>query len=970
MSELHMVLGAIQALYGSEGPVRQREANEFLIEFARTDAAWRVGLQILCDATLASSMEALFFAANMIHAKARKEWTKLSEEEKQSMTQMIQALLQEVQNGSRPGLQHPPLQSKLCGIFAIAMCSMPDQCRALLDSLIVEASNHTATSMSVLGFFVTFARCVCEEMSEAELRFAAKDAMEMHLVSLSDDVVRVLSEVILSIDASQSSTVQGEALHCLKVWMKQAGTSLTRLYSHQPMMLRALIDTLGQLSNHVPICVEILCQIFKVAAYPTAALQDEALRITASQLLTLRTAYESALAAEEEELAHAITDVIATFCETYADWIVEGEAPESLALGELMLVLGTHPRRQIASLTLEFWLLVQEEPVADRHPFFQREAFVRLLDGLLQQCTYPSDTDDMDEFELDDLTAYRSGSQGVSDVLIAIFALLREQFVAQVLHRIGTGEDWRLVEVCLFAVSNVADDLKKRLVSDSPVGKALEPFALQVLEIVFRSTSHALVVTTGAKLLGQLGAWLNRKALDSGSVDAISSVLQYLNQAMTAPASRTNAAKSFMQVTTSCSQCLVDLSPVFLTAVVQQFASRQMEITDRLLVVEGLARVAALSSQSFAILQALLDDALGHMDQVLAAQDVREDVLVQVVAEELQVCGKVVRFLDAPSEVAGSLGLTKWVVETIWPHLELVSTRLSAHEAVMNALFELHGWCLRSLREEMAPQLPLVATLIVSVFEQHFFVSSLECASIAVDVFGRTAEQDAAVLESFRGLMGMLSRVAFQFFTSRGVGDAPDLLRAFYELGYRFLLYCPAAVVTASEFPVLLDLSRACVGNQDRVSTNAVVVFVSYLLTESRGKLQRFQGEIDRFVWGDATVLEQWLDTVLSALASQSPSVLYDTLGRLWLALWVPAFEQYGVLVATLVAQSLASKSERLGCQELSPAERERVPQLWFQYAKEPTRYAERKFRSLCGDFAKICRKELTADALESYEES
>jgi hypothetical protein len=891
---------------------------------------------------------------------------KLAEADKKSMIAMLQALIQESQRGQRPALLNAPLQSKLCGILAIALCSSPDECRALLDNLIAQAPTADTTA---LAFFVTVARCVCEEMQEAELSFSAKDAMELHVASVSGDVVRVLSDVVLS----PQSAVQGDALLCLRVWMKRAGTSLTRLYSSQPRLLAALIETLGQQSTHLSASAEILCQVFKVSEYPSASLQEEALQATARGLLSLQAAYESAVASEEEEIAHVITDAVATFCETYTDWIVEGEAPEAVALGEMMLRLGLHPKRQIASLTLEFWLLVQEEAVAERHIFFKQEAFVRLLSVLLQQSEYPATPDEMDEFDLDDLVAYRSGSQGVADVLMASFVLLKEQFLTQLLTQIASSQaSWQVVEVCLFAASTVADDIKKRLLSSLLWSEPLEAMTQQLLESLFQvppPQQHPLVTVIGSKLLGQFGSWFNEKALSSSSAEAVTTVLQYLDQAMIVDGCRPNAVKSFMQITTSCSRCLVDMPPAFLVSVVQHFSNHGLKIEDRLMVVEGLVRVAALSSHSSEILQRLLDDSLGRLDQVLSVENVGIDVLVQVVCDELQVCSKMVRFLDAPQEVAGGKALTKWVVETIWGHVEPVAGRLSANESAMNALFEFYGWCLQSLREEMGPQLPAIANLIVRIFKEELFVAPLECGSIAVDVFGRGADQNVAVLDSFRGLMGVLSQIAFQVFTARGVDEAPDVLRALFELAYRFLLYCPAAVITASEFSVLLDLCRACVGNQDRGSTNAMLTFIIYLLQESRGKLAPFQTIIDQSVWGDSSRLESWVDALLLSLATKTPSVLYESVSRLFMALWIPAFDQYGAAVATLTNQSLLTKAEMLGVQELTVEDRQHVAQLWFRYAQAPTRMAERKFRSLCADFAKICRKELAADSLLGYEE-
>ncbi|KAE8977979.1 hypothetical protein PR003_g25879 [Phytophthora rubi] len=969
---LPMVLSAVQALYGMEGAARQREANEFLNNFAASEAAWGVTFQLLEDETLALPPEALFFAANMLHTKVRKEWVRLTAEQKAAMTASLETLMLVLRAGTRPGFHRGPLASKLCAIYAVAMVSAPDECRALLSQLLTSCS--ATGDAGEIAFLLAFSRCVCEEMENAELAFAAKDAMELNLAMLSEGLVTLIGKIILTREDRDArvAALHGEALACLNVWVKRAGLSLATLHSKDEAVLLALLEALQSKSRHLHACAEILSKLTTVASYPTPAQLVGTLLVVAQGLLKMRAACESALAAEEDEVSHALTDVISTFCETYADWILDGEHPhEAAALGELMLYLGSHPRRQIASLTLEFWLVVQDEPVASRLHFYQHDAFVQLFDVLCKQCAYPAgNADDMDELERDDLLAFRSGFQGVSEAFLAIFALLKEQFLAHLLPVLTSAatSDWQNVDVALFAVSIVADDIKKKLpkaAATTAQQAELETMVSQIFQAILGSTAstHPLVITTASRLLGQFSGWINDRALSVRAFDTIGAVLQYLTGALGLADSRANAAKSFMQVATSCTGCLTEMQPSVLVASVQHFGGtvghEAMPIDDRLLVVEGLVRAAAVSSHCSVILQTLLNDSLARLDQVLVATD---DTTVSVpVCSELQVLGKVMRFLDAPEDVAGGRAVTAWAVQLIWPHLDPITPRFEADEAVMTALFELYGWCLQSLQQEMAPQLGNIATLIVKVFEERCFVAPLECASVAVDVFGKDAS--AEIVDSFGGLMGALSQSAFQFFTTHSLAESPEVLRSFFELAYRFLLFCPAAVLTVAEFPVLIELSLACLGNQDRPSTNAVIMFLTFLLNESTFKLASFTAVINASVL-DAGQTEKWLDSLVGALASKSPSGLYESLSKLFYAL-LTSFADNERVRASLM-QSLSR--DDLGVAELRPEDRQQVLQLWLSLAAQPSPYSKRRFRGLCTDFAKVCRKESTADTLHSIE--
>lgn len=951
-------------------------------------SAWGVGMQLLLDTSLNLPPEALFFAANMIHTKARREWTKVPAATKPQMAASIQSALEDVQTGRRAF--HSALFSKLCAIYAVMLVSAPDECNARLTHLAAPATVAQALARNdraQLLFFLTLARCVCEEIEDAELPFAARDAMEMHLYALSKDVTRAITTVVSAHDDAPSSDVvdlRSEAFQCLNAWSAKAGVSLTTMFLHDRATLFTLIDALCSKSKYLPVCAEILGKVITVAEYPTPSDQESALCAVANGLLKTRAACESALVAEEDEISHAITDVVSTFCETYVEWIVAGSAPEGVALGEMMLALGAHPRRQIASLTLEFWLLVQDEPVAERHAFFQRDAFSQLFTVLLRQCTYAQDPSEMDELELDDLLAFRIGSQGVSDAFLAIFSLESEHVLTHLSVTLaGTCSafgataddgDWPSAEASLFALSIVADDVKKRVTSKRSSDSRLDALVAQILESVLRTPApHVQVVTAATKVLGQFAPWFLAKAVASGSTAVLVTVLQYLDSALGAPPSCANAARSFMQIATVCAECLAQMPPAFLVASIQRFSDAHMTIDDRLFVVEGLVRAATVSPQCSTILEAVVTDALRRLDHVLALERVDEFVLT-VVGHELRVLSKVVRFLDAPADVAGGRGMTASVVQHIWPHLEPIAARLSDHEGVMDALFQLYGWCLQSLRDDMASQLGAIATLIVRVFERHQFVAPLECACVAVDVFGKRSGGDELapqVVESFRDLLTALSLTAFQFFTTHALSDAPDVLRAFYELAYRFALFCPAAVLTSSAFPVLTDLSLACLGNQDRASTNAVIVFLAYVVSESRGKLAPFRDQIDRAVLGasdhaPSPQLTQWIDTIVAALAIKSPSILFDAVGKLFFAVLSTFGDVPTVPNALMLA--LTTKGDALGVTELALADRERVLELWMRLALAPTRQAERRFRGLCSDVAKICRKELTVDALEVYE--
>lgn len=87
----------------------------------------------------------------------------------------------------------------------------------------------------------------------------------------------------------------------------------------------------------------------------------------------------------------------------------------------------------------------------------------------------------------------------------------------------------------------------------------------------------------------------------------------------------------------------------------------------------------------------------------------------------------------------------------------------------------------------------------------------------------------------------------FLFQAASRPGEVPQVIRAYFELLYRFLLFCPAALVGSPELDTALQLALACVGglDMDRESARAVLFFVGQLAGRCMGQLDRYRGEVE-----------------------------------------------------------------------------------------------------------------------------
>lgn len=71
---------AIHALYGHD-TTQQGAASAWLNDFSNSAEAWPIAVTLLDD----SSLEARFFAANMLLSKCRRDWTRLTPEQRSQL---------------------------------------------------------------------------------------------------------------------------------------------------------------------------------------------------------------------------------------------------------------------------------------------------------------------------------------------------------------------------------------------------------------------------------------------------------------------------------------------------------------------------------------------------------------------------------------------------------------------------------------------------------------------------------------------------------------------------------------------------------------------------------------------------------------------------------------------------------------------------------------------------------------------
>lgn len=91
-------------------------------------------------------------------------------------------------------------------------------------------------------------------------------------------------------------------------------------------------------------------------------------------------------------------------------------------------------------------------------------------------------------------------------------------------------------------------------------------------------------------------------------------------------------------------------------------------------------------------------------------------------------------------------------------------------------------------------------------------------------------------------------------------------MRAYFELLFRFLLFCPAGLLASADLDTALRLAVACVGASDleRESARAVLVFLGQLAGRCGGQLDQYKGEVEAALAPHGEALTRLMFTALA----------------------------------------------------------------------------------------------------------
>eukprot|EP00873_Tetraselmis_striata_P020657 jgi/Tetstr1/440921/TSEL_029191.t1 len=978
------VVRAVSVLYGSS-PAAQAEANSWLTAFAGVSEAWEVCLALLVPGQAA---EVQFYSANTMLKKIREQWGSLSGAARAHLCDTLSERLQAMIVQSTPAL----VTARTAIVVSLSAVFSGEEAAGAL----VQHALGMAASGSNLNIAVELLTAIADETEQLDR--SKRQPMVRMLVGRVQDVFAMVDAVLAGrLDKRHA----GAACKCLSAWLKLDVTgaggrllSLGEMYSQQAALLSSLLAAIGDDGDEglIEAASDVLLELMSsghAAAHPDT--ERAAIRMVMGALLH----HEAKAREGDENVAHALCAVASAVADR--DVVaVAGQAAEAVPLAQLMMACLAHPERRVVEGALDYFLMLNTVPVAERHVDLQLPLFGSMLEPLLRHATMPVDLQDWEGYTGDDKDSFaRFREQILTDALETCYGLLRTQYLAYVAGLMAAADTWQRAEVCLFAIRCVALSVKSRVLSErkadlvNPAVQAekaettsflLSAFGRLTADVDGGSVfwSNVLVVEAAARMVGAYAAWFGacREAPMSGA-------LRLLLRALSIPKAGghiKHAATSLRNLCARCSAALLD--PSSLSGLMDATegiikagsATSVLELQDRQAVVEGLARIVSMLPPGDARPAAVkLVTPLVQSAQVLLNQEAgapgagTPEQQAEALAAELHLIASAVRFMEfAGDGLEGQPHPALQVVEGMWPILSAVaeSARWNSSPDAIEALCSVYQRCIISLKGSAAALLqPMVSTL-VALLDVRAHPPCLAALGTCAEVFGALPEAQEALASALSAGMERVMR-RLQVMDAKSLAEGAEFVAAALTMADRFLVFAPGPLLGSSHLPALLGATVRVLSMAERDPVGAALNFSAHLSAPSERQAaspawQAAAGHVAAAInaHGEALVA-----ALLRALCGSCPRHLLRVLaGCLYGLVTHPTYHAAvaGVMPAVLLSPEFPAVREGL----LKEEDCKRFCSIALRQPALP----RQRFDALVSDMAALCRAEGTADALLAYE--
>jgi transportin-3 len=821
-----------------------QEDITYMMGFVDTEAAWALSMQLLSVA----NDQVRYFAANIIYTKVKKNWVQLGAEQQQEVRNRLWLAINIEQNGAEYIGASQGMRAFLGRVvlaYANASVRSPVTLRALLPECasMIQASASQPQQKQSLGSTALALDLLAALPMEVELLDVGRDIGRELRAILAESCDGVMSAVsgVVALDAAYS-TAKEVVIGVLKVTRAWAcaGLTITDLCIKYSAVLERTI--VSALESGDPAATREACMALKEClASPDPQIlggpnpRVHAVKRTVGLLGDKWAAIASHFGPSGDDAVKAeVSNLLAFLGSAEAPQLCSVEGLEPNFFAALLFVVAQRPR-QLAVLSFDVWLSIQDIPVSSRHPYATQDVFHQLLEVLLKQVTLsPNFTSwDVDgEDDEEDFAEFRSTKSGLQDVLLVCFYALDDVFFRQLGEFAGyTDVSWPRLEAVMFILQSVMSGLKANLSSQKSA--AAIGFLTEALRRLLSrppdnsSACHPALASTGCQFLSSATFILAKPSTSGMSMaEFLVPCLEYAFKAMWVPDAATSAAKAILQLSVHGAATLSSHPGVvegLLGATVHLITSHDttipscaiqtcVEAATRLTVSRDFAQASAAVTQLGMPLAHELEKACAHT--IASAGQGRERV------EQLMTwASQIIRFCDSAPVGPDGAHVLAVFLQGMWPLLQgsASSPLIMSSESVVLALFSVYSRAISSAEELVFPHISSIGEAIVTVFDTQGQALCLQCACAIVETLAEKSESDPTIA---RFLSDFLFRIAKTFDNKCLVGSPvanlrlwgfdPDGIEVVFRFFHNYIVHAPGIIVQSPALELLPQLAHRC----------------------------------------------------------------------------------------------------------------------------------------------------------------
>ena len=658
------------------------------------------------------------------------------------------------------------------------------------------------------------------------------------------------------------------------------------------------------------------------------------------------------------------------------------------------------PLHTVRCNTLNVYLDIQDIPTIDRLPMYEKSLYKEVCNVLLNLSTFPPGFESWEEEFNVDQSEFQEFRQLVSEPLQQCYALLRLDFLRTLQAYMSSSSKWEEIEACLFALEEVSGVVCARVKSMAGGGdlKADKEGTVQVLKELTDSVCkahgvqlHPCMLTSTCRYLGNFAPFINSYC----PPQTIIQILEYLKVALEQKGSSTEtkveAGKSVRGVLLNCTKQLsgTDITTSLLGSMIStaletgchQAILAVAEGGTRLCVqIGGQKCIEGLGSLCNPILKFIEGCFVEMKNLEGSGGDLgRVESLKRSTAMGLSVLAVIIKYLDGTTS-EGS-GVYHPLLNALWPMVQSLSSYppCRSHSDILESLLSVYSKIVASFGEMVEGKLGEIINVVVGAYEESYASCCLGFVGVAVEKFGR---RGGGVEESFRALLGHLTTKTCQRIQSVGFTSATGLITSFFSLCQIFLLFSPLGLVRNEQFHLIYELSVACLSQckGDRDSTRQSLIFLTQIIGRNLVRLGQTTSK----------ALESCSDIIDSHTARHGPEIVKQCMlglsGSSPSSLAPAMSECLHAIVCHLVGPATATATNAVPI----PNGRNLVSSWIFSSLSSPTiptflssqdkdtlliamvhlgqdPQGKHKFKMLCSDFYKVCKKEMNGEVFKTY---